>query len=58
MNPETRQRINRLLAAQARILSDWAEAEPGSDDRREMWRELHDAGDALREVLELETERA
>lgn len=39
--------VERVLNAQGRMLSDWAEADAGSPERAGMWQELHRAGDAV-----------
>ena len=38
-----------LLHAQARMLTNWADTEPDSEERRKLWQDLHRAGDALAE---------
>lgn len=41
-----------LLHAQGRMLCDWAETEPGSEDRKALWRNLHTKADELRDVID------
>lgn len=40
----------RLVHAQGRMLDRWAEADDAV--KRSLWRDLHDAGDHLRDLLE------
>lgn len=42
--------VHVLLRACDRMLDDWAETEPGSADRRRMWRDVHRAADAVSEL--------
>lgn len=40
--------VHALLAAQNRMLDNWSETVPDSDERRGLWQALHYAGDDLR----------